>query len=168
MKNPQNNRTDGGAPIEFDMLREADAVFSAFEKARIRYALAGGFAVAVYGRIRATRDIDFLCHPDDMERAAACLADAGYKSFAQPWTFSGTAMTLRRYMKPSPEPELFHVVDILIPPVDRLNWITEAEQVPWGQQGKVVVVSRQNLVEMKKLRGSHLDRGDIDFLEGRT
>lgn len=39
------------------MLREVDGVIAAFEQAGIRYALAGGFAVAMYGRIRATKDV---------------------------------------------------------------------------------------------------------------
>ena len=163
-----SSSADNAWPFDFDMLREVDAVISAFERAGIRYALAGGFAVAVYGRIRATKDVDFLCHPDDLDRAAAGLAEAGYKTFAEPWTFQNTSMTLYRFMKPSHEPELFHVVDVLVPPADRLHWIAAAEKIPWGRQGRATVVSRTNLVEMKKMRGSDLDRGDIDFLEGRT
>lgn len=150
------------------MLREVDAVISAFEQTGIRYALAGGFAVAIYGRIRATKDVDFLCHPDDVERASICLAQAGYGKSAAPWTFNHGAITLYRFMKPSREPELFHVVDVLVPPQDRVRWILEAERVAWGSRDQVAVVSRANLVEMKRLRGSVLDRGDIDFLEGRT
>ena len=166
MKSPENHSPDGPASLDFDMLRAADDVILAFERAKVRYALAGGFAVAIYGRIRATKDIDFLCHPDDLDRAAAGLKEAGYKTFTEPWTFKNTAMSLYRYMKPSREPELFHVVDILVPPPDRLHWIHGGERVAWGPQGKVTVVSRANLVEMKKLRGSDTDRSDIDFLEG--
>jgi hypothetical protein len=154
--------------FDFDMLREADAVIAAFEKAGIRYALAGGFAVAIYGRIRATKDMDFLCHPEDVERAAAGLAGIGYQSHAEPWTFQESAMTLHRFMKPGRESELFHVVDVLVPPPDRLEWISAAERLAWGRDGQVRVVSRAHLIEMKKLRNSALDRSDMDFLEGRT
>ena len=147
------------------MLRELDGIIVAFEQAGIRYALAGGFAVAVYGRIRATRDVDFLCHPDDVSRASDCLKEAGYKMFAEPWTFRGTPIRLHRFMKPGPEPEWEQVVDLLVPPADRVHWILEAERVGWGEQGKVSVVSRPYLIEMKKLRDSDTDRGDIEFLE---
>lgn len=167
MKRSENNPPGASSPFDFDMLHEVDTVISAFENAGIRYALAGGFAVAVYGQIRATKDVDFLCHPEDLDRADVCLADSGYKTFTEPWTFKNTAMALHRYMKPSREPELFHVVDILVPPADRLYWIADAIKISWGQQDKVAVVSRTNLVEMKKRRGSTLDQGDIDYLEGR-
>lgn len=168
MSNKQPPNKSPAQMPDFGMLREVDAVISAFEKAGIRYALAGGFAVAVYGRIRATKDVDFLCHADDLGQAITGLLDAGYKSFAGPRTFRGSSMTLHRYMKPGQEPEFFHVVDILVPPAERQRWITEAEKIPWGQTGKVSVVSRQHLIEMKRLRDSPLDRGDIDFLEGRS
>lgn len=153
--------------LDFDMLREADGIITAFQRAGIRYAVAGGFAVAIHGRIRATKDIDFLCHPDDLDRAIICLSELGYNKYAEPWTFRSTTMTLHRYMRSSRESELFHVVDILVPPPEHLNWITEAEQVAWGQRDKASVVSRKNLIEMKTLRGSELDQGDINFLEGR-
>ncbi len=163
-----SSKTDNALPFDFDMLREVDGIIAAFERVEIRYALAGGFAVAIYGRIRATKDVDFICHPDDVGRATDCLAEAGYKTFAEPWTFRGTAMALHRFMKPGPEPEWEHIVDLLVPPVDRLHWIHNAERLGWGEQGKVNVVSRQDLVEMKKLRGSVTDRSDIEFLERGT
>lgn len=167
MKSPENHPSDDSAALDFDMLRAADEVIMAFERAGVRYALAGGFAVAIYGRIRATKDIDFLCHPDDLDRAATGLAEAGYRRCAEPWTFNNTAMSLHRFLKPSRDPELFHVVDILVPPPDRIHWILAAERVAWGPRDAVTVVSKAHLVEMKKLRGSATDRNDIDFLEGR-
>ncbi len=97
----------------------------------------------------------------------SCLAEAGYRRFAEPWTFKNTTMTLCRFMKPSREPELFHVVDVLVPPPDRWPWILDAERVAWSRRDKAAVVSRRDLVEMKKLRGSVLDQSDVDFLEGR-
>lgn len=168
MKSPENHPPDDSASLDFDMLRAADEVIMAFERAEVRYALAGGFAVAIYGRIRATKDIDFLCHPDDLGRAATGLAETGYQRFAEPWTLKNTAMSLHRFMKPSRDPELFHVVDILVPPLDRIHWILDAERVAWGHRDTVAVVSKANLVEMKKLRGSATDWSDIDFLEGRA
>ena len=44
-----SSSADNAWPFDFDMLREVDAVISAFERAGIRYALAGGFAVADMG-----------------------------------------------------------------------------------------------------------------------
>lgn len=71
----------------FDLFQEMEKIVSAFNAGTIRYAVAGGFAVALYGFVRATKDMDFLCHPDDVPGAGAALADLGYKQYADTWTF---------------------------------------------------------------------------------
>ena len=151
--------------FDFHLLKEADDILAAFEKENVRYALAGGFAVALYGHVRATRDMDYLCHPDDCGRASTILSHLGYKAYAEPWTFRQCGITLHRYMKPIGSGELFHVVDLLVPPKERICWITQAERVAWGEDGAVSVVSRGHLLEMKKLRGSAMDQNDIANLE---
>src|SRR5512138_3839142 len=45
----------------------------------LRYALIGGYAVAVWGEIRATQDIDLLCSPGDIKRLAGALNRACLK-----------------------------------------------------------------------------------------
>ena len=151
--------------FDFQLLREADAVIAAFEREGLRYALTGGFAVALYGHVRATRDIDYLCHPDDIHQASTILVQLGYKPHAQPWTFRQSGITLHRHMKSIDQTELFHVVDLLVPPEDRVYWITQAERVKWGHEGMVSVVTSHHLIEMKKLRGSVTDQNDIAHLE---
>lgn len=141
-------------------------MISAFEISEVRYALAGGFAVALYGRIRATKDIDLLCHPVDLDKACRCLEQVGYKKYADSWTFRNSAITLHRYMKPSGEPEMFHVIDLLVPPEDKLHWIQNASRIAWGEKITVAVVSRADLTEMKRLRNSAVDQADIAYLEG--
>ncbi len=44
---------------------EFDRIVRAFTRAKVRYAVAGGFAVGLHGYIRATQDMDFLIHADD-------------------------------------------------------------------------------------------------------
>ena len=61
-----------------DLLKEFDRVVRMLHENRIRYAVVGGLAVAVYGGIRATRDMDFLVHPDDMAGLANGLERLGY------------------------------------------------------------------------------------------
>ncbi|MBM2839393.1 MAG: hypothetical protein HW415_2018 [Deltaproteobacteria bacterium] len=50
-----------------------------FEKAKVRYALMGGFALGALGIPRATVDIDFLVLRDDMERVSGIMAGMGYR-----------------------------------------------------------------------------------------
>ena len=151
--------------INFQMLKEADSIVSAFEESHIRYALAGGFAVAMYGFVRATKDMDYLCHPDDVELAGKQLLSLNYRAYAEPWTFRECGISLHRFMKPS-DGELFYVVDLLVPPPNRLHWIDAADRVAWGNEGHISVVTREHLVEMKRLRNSSADRADISHLEG--
>jgi len=54
-------------------------VFGRFETEDIRYALIGGFAMAMRGVQRATHDIDLLIMLDDLERADSELSSFGYQ-----------------------------------------------------------------------------------------
>jgi predicted nucleotidyltransferase len=56
------------------------AVASALDKADLAYALMGGLASSVYGRPRATDDIDLLVKPTEAKRALEVLDDAGFET----------------------------------------------------------------------------------------
>jgi hypothetical protein len=49
------------------------------DDARVRYALIGGFAMALRGVQRATMDLDFLLMLDDLKIADGILAQLGYR-----------------------------------------------------------------------------------------
>ncbi len=53
-----------------------------FEKAQLKYALIGGYAMALHGLIRATVDVDFVIHlrVADFELAEKALAQVGLQS----------------------------------------------------------------------------------------
>ncbi|MFQ3574771.1 MAG: nucleotidyl transferase AbiEii/AbiGii toxin family protein [Thermodesulfovibrionales bacterium] len=51
----------------------------AFQIHNIRYALIGGFAMGAWGVPRATVDIDFLVHRDDMVKVDEIMIDLGYE-----------------------------------------------------------------------------------------
>ncbi len=55
-----------------------DHVVAALDKADIRFALIGGFAMALRGVQRATVDLDFILMLDDLEKADRIFAGAGY------------------------------------------------------------------------------------------
>jgi predicted nucleotidyltransferase len=56
------------------------AAASALEDARVAYGLMGGLASSVYGRPRATEDIDFLVKPTEASRALEALGEAGFET----------------------------------------------------------------------------------------
>jgi hypothetical protein len=49
------------------------------DAAGIRYALIGGFAMALRGAPRATMDLDFLLMLDDLDKAHAIFGELGYR-----------------------------------------------------------------------------------------
>ena len=55
------------------------AVLSRFHEQRIRYAVLGGFALGLLGAPRATQDLDFLVHHEDLERVHRILTALSYE-----------------------------------------------------------------------------------------
>ena len=66
-----------------DFERVIGALLQRFEREHIRYAVMGGFAIGALGIPRATRDLDFLLHRDDLARFQRILADLGYQCHHQ-------------------------------------------------------------------------------------
>ncbi|MFW5873999.1 MAG: nucleotidyltransferase domain-containing protein [Verrucomicrobiota bacterium] len=61
-----------------NFLAVIDQVTSRLDAADIRYALIGGFAMALRGVQRATVDLDFILMLDDLNHADAIFREAGY------------------------------------------------------------------------------------------
>ncbi|MBI3466207.1 MAG: nucleotidyl transferase AbiEii/AbiGii toxin family protein, partial [Planctomycetes bacterium] len=51
-----------------DLYAEFESIVKALDAARIQFAVCGGFAMAVHGVARATKDIDLLVPPEETER----------------------------------------------------------------------------------------------------
>lgn len=58
---------------------EPDRVVAALNAARIEYVVVGGLAAGAHGVVRATRDLDLVAAPDqlNMDRLAECLQTLG-------------------------------------------------------------------------------------------
>ena len=65
-----------------DFERVLKTVLERFEQERIRYAALGGFALGVFGVPRATMDLDFLVHHEDLERLRQIFGHLGYECVA--------------------------------------------------------------------------------------
>lgn len=66
-----------------DFERVLKTLLAEFERRHIRYATIGGFALGVLGAPRATLDMDFLVHRDDLGKLDAVLHELGYKRVGQ-------------------------------------------------------------------------------------
>ncbi|MFB3896269.1 MAG: nucleotidyltransferase family protein [bacterium] len=54
-------------------------IIADFEKAQVRYAVMGGFALGALGIIRSTADLDFLVHQEDLPKIKPVLLNYGYQ-----------------------------------------------------------------------------------------
>jgi len=72
-------KRDGIYLPEMDFQKIVDEVVTKLDEAGIRYALIGGFAMALRGIQRATIDLDFILMLEDLDRADEILQQAGYQ-----------------------------------------------------------------------------------------
>ncbi len=66
-----------------DFERVLKALLAEFDRCEIRYAVIGGFALGVLGHARATMDLDFLVHRDDLEKVDQGMTALGYERIMQ-------------------------------------------------------------------------------------
>jgi putative nucleotidyltransferase-like protein len=143
---------------------EFDLIVRRFEKRKLRYAVAGGLAVGLHGYIRATQDMDFLVHEEDIEKAESVLSKLGYRVNPTVQEFSRSGLALKRLFKRVPREDELMLVDILIPKSVRMKQVLhKAVSIPFGK-GSIRIVSVGDLMYMKRLRGSKTDKADIEFL----
>lgn len=64
--------------LVMDFEQVLKALLQGFERLHIRYAACGGFALGVLGVPRATADVDFLIHQDNLETLHRWLVGLGY------------------------------------------------------------------------------------------
>ena len=66
-----------------DFERVLKTLLEAFERQGIRYAAIGGVALGLLGVPRATMDLDFLVHRDDLDQLDQVMRDLGYLTYAR-------------------------------------------------------------------------------------
>ena len=62
-----------------DFKQVTEKLLTAFNDEQARYALMGGLALGAWGIPRATVDIDFLVHRDDMQKVHNIMIELGYE-----------------------------------------------------------------------------------------
>ncbi|HEV2021234.1 MAG TPA: hypothetical protein VGQ94_01770 [Terriglobales bacterium] len=141
------------------LYEELKALVAALNEEQVPYALCGGLAMAVHGFPRATIDIDFLAPTESAERILEVGARLGFTLPTTTLQFK-QGVQVRRISKPRGPDEEVLILDVLLanPPLDAA-W-ERREQVEW-EGGRIWVVSREGLVQMKSLRGSGIDVEDV-------
>lgn len=146
-----------------DLYEELRALIRSLNDAGTEFALCGGLAIAVHGKVRATIDIDLLVPPESLEAAIAVCRERGFTIGALPMVFAGGRISIRRFTKADESGEALSV-DLLIV-ADALQNVWQTRQKIAWEGSELPVVSRDGLIEMKRLRGSGQDLEDIEWLE---
>ncbi len=73
-------------PIDFDFVLKQ--LLEGFDRLKLRYAAIGGFALAALGAPRATKDLDFMIHRDDLEALDHLLSALKFRRILRNENFS--------------------------------------------------------------------------------
>jgi hypothetical protein len=145
-----------------DIYDELRKLLQRLERDRVPYALCGGLALAVYGIVRATEDIDLLVEEPILPRLRALAEVLGFRFDPKPLVLRGDQITIYRLFKISGEDVL--LLDLLL--------VTDLTRTAWATRqpletafGPVHVVSPGGLIELKTLRRSGQDEDDIRKLK---
>jgi hypothetical protein len=150
-------------------------VLASLEQARVRYLVVGGVAVVLHGYLRTTLDLDLVLQLEqtNVERALEALAGLGFQpqapvplsSFADPqiretWLREKNMTVFSLW---HPEHPGFAVDLFVQEPFDFDAVYRRALRVPL-QTTEATVISREDLVAMKRAAGRALDLDDVTAL----
>lgn len=135
------------------------------QETNTRYALIGGVAMAFYGPIRATKDIDFLVPESDFEKVQTAVFAEGFQKRGESLTFK-SGITLHRFTKFDSTDDIPMIVDVLVGNTKQHNdAIGRASKRILENTGNVYVATPEDMIWLKSARNSGTDKDDIEVLK---
>jgi len=131
----------------------------------IDYALCGGLAVAIYGYVRFTQDIDLIILPKDLRLAEESLKGIGYNlpSGIIPFKRDDNSFTEIFRISKAVGRDLY-TLDLMLC-TGNLESIWSDRELVELDGHEIKVVSREGLISMKRAAGRNKDLLDIEELE---
>jgi hypothetical protein len=145
----------------FDSFEEALNIAQILNECKANWAFVGGIAVAVHGFIRATEDVDVVIAANDLEAIDHALKKSGYIINPEPLQFSDGFILHRRVLIRA---SFYFILDLLISP-DQESIFENCLETTLMEKS-VKVISKENLLKMKKSAGRVKDLLDIEALSG--
>lgn len=147
-----------------DLIRELKAILNELDEKEIDYALCGALAMAVYGRPRATLDIDIITARKSLDAIGGLLEELGFIPNSEIMFFSDGDVEIHRFCKPFPREEDMLVLDLLVSTRATMKAFRERLTVKWNKN-RLNVVSPKGMILLKSLRNSGQDKDDIAYLK---
>ena len=144
-----------------NIINEAMFLSKLLGKSNINWAFVGGVAVGIHGYIRATEDIDIIIDPDDLRKLDQLLKDHGYIIHKSSINFKDGFKLFRRVKIVEDE---YFILDVLIPPED-FNHLLKNRIEGYVDDVKVYVITKKDLIKLKKQSGRKIDLIDIEEME---
>ena len=149
------------------LLEEFTEFVAALNRRQIAYAVCGGWAMTIHGFPRATMDIDVMVRGEDLAEGWRIAEDLGYNVQGRPLHFHDGAIEIRRIAKTDAETKVLFTIDfLLVTDATRQIW-QNRETVNW-ERGAISTVSREGLIQLKKISGRLQDFADIERLENES
>ena len=149
------------------LLQEFADFIGALNRRQIAYAVCGGWAMTIHGCPRATMDIDVMVLLEDLAEAWQVAEDQGYNVEGAPLHFHDGAIEIRRISKVDAETKVLFTIDFLLVTEATIEIWHGRKKVEW-EQGKISTVSREGLIQLKKISGRLQDLADIERLENES
>ncbi len=147
-----------------DIVNELRHVIETLNAEQLEFALCGGLAVVVYGYVRATKDIDVLIEPHNLEPVLNAVADCGFGLRAGPITFASNTAHERTLFRATKVKQNQHLtIDLLLASAVLADVWKSREALDWLGL-RVPIVSRAGLATMKMLAGRTQDFADLEAL----
>ena len=143
------------------LLGEFKAITAALNQAGIEYAVCGGWAMAIHGLPRATIDIDLMILSSDLSEALKTAQNLGYDVEGSPLHFG--EIEIRRISKIDKETKRLFTIDFLLVTQSMETIWSDRKLIVW-EEGETWVVSKEGLIELKKISGREQDLLDIKKL----
>ena len=136
----------------------------------VKYLVSGAMAMVFYGYVRNTEDLDLIVDPDpeNLDRVADWLTSAGATLRLNPMSSFGDRERtgLHRGAKVSVLTSLGQVdIDQQLPGLPEFGALMQQAELYETDGMQVPVLDRGTLIELKRSRGSFLDRADIEAIE---
>lgn len=131
--------------MEFAVVIEQ--VIGKLDQASIRYALIGGFAMAMHGIQRATIDLDFILMLEDLEKADEAFRQSGYRRVFK-------SENVSHYSGSEPELGRIDILHAFRGP--SLSMLDRAERIQVTPKASLPVVQIEDLIGLK-IQAAHID-----------
>jgi hypothetical protein len=149
------------------LLQEFTDFVAALNRRQLAYAVCGGWAMTIHGCPRATIDIDVMVRGEDLAEAWRVAEHLGYNVEGLPLHLHDGAIDIRRISKIDAETKVLFTIDFLLVTEATQRIWRDRENVEW-EHGAISTVSREGLIQLKKLGGRLQDLADIERLENES